>query len=53
MTPSALLSHGKEKVHVPCRAPDEAECGQRGHLLTYDLSMTAERLQLIGQRAEQ
>ena len=51
MTPSAQLNHGKEEVHVPCRAPDEAECGQRGTTFDHDLSMTAERLQLIGQRA--
>ena len=48
----AILGY-REDVHVPGRAPDEAECGQRGTTDDHDLSMTAERLQLIGQRAEQ
>ena len=48
----AILGY-REEVHVPGRAPDEAECGQRGTTDDHDLNMTAERLQLIGQRAEQ
>jgi len=48
----AILSN-REEVYVPRRAPDEAECRQRRTTDDDDLRVTAERLQLIGQRAEQ
>ena len=43
----AILGY-REEIHVPGRAPDEAEGSQRGTTDDHDLNMTAERLQLIG-----
>jgi hypothetical protein len=43
----------REEIYVSGRAPDEAEGGQRGTTDDHDLNVTAEHLQLIGQRAEQ
>lgn len=43
----------REEVHVPGRAPDQAEGGQRATPDDHDLNVAATRLQLIGQRAEQ
>ena len=43
----------REQVHVPGRAPDEAQSGQRGTADDHDLNVAAQRLQLIGQRIEQ
>jgi hypothetical protein len=48
----AILGY-REEIYVPGRAPDKAEGGQRGTTDDHDLNMAAERLQLIGQRAEQ
>jgi hypothetical protein len=43
----------REEIYISGRAPDEAEGGQRGTTDNHDLNVAAERLQLIGQRAEQ
>ena len=48
----AILGY-REEIYVPGRAPDKAEGGQRGTTDDHDLSAAAERLQLIGQCAEQ
>jgi hypothetical protein len=43
----------REEIYVSGRTPDEAEGGQRGTTDDDDLNTAVERLQLIGQRAEQ
>jgi hypothetical protein len=43
----------RQEIHVPGRTLDETKGGQRGTPYDHDLNLTAERLQLIGQRAEQ
>jgi hypothetical protein len=43
----------RQEIHISGRTLDEAAGGQRGTSYDHDLNLTAERLQLIGQRAEQ
>ena len=43
----------RQEIHVPGRTLDETKGGQRGTPYDHDLNLTAEYLQLIGQRGKE
>jgi hypothetical protein len=48
----AVLGY-RQDIHVSGRPPDKAQGRESGTTYDHDLDMTADRLQLIGQRAKQ